>query len=120
MSEKRLSPRDEALKYLEKHRISKLMDFLGAKLAYFQPEDVNAFLKAELENIEDARTKGKKYTLYEEHDIIALFSSFDITQRGYLTLQQYEKGWSTEYSFIIESFFHSIICSFIGIRDIKT
>jgi non-homologous end joining protein Ku len=92
MAEKTLSPQEEALKYLEKHRIPKLMDFIGAKLAYFQPEDVNAFLKAELQNIVDAKANGKKYTLYEENDIIALFASFDITQRGYLTQQQYEKG----------------------------
>lgn len=87
-----MTPQEEALKYLEKHRMIKLFDFLGAKIASQQPDDVNGFLKEEIQRIIEAKANGKKYTIFDEVDVNALFASFDITQRGYLTQLQYEKG----------------------------
>ena len=41
-------PRGEALSYLEQHKLLRLFNILGAKLACDKPEDPNAYLLAEL------------------------------------------------------------------------
>ena len=48
--------RADALKYLEKHKILKLFDILGAKLVKRKPAFPNEFLISELETILEART----------------------------------------------------------------
>ena len=48
--------RADALKYLEKHKIIKLFDILGAKLVKRKPAFPNEFLISELETILEART----------------------------------------------------------------
>lgn len=47
----------------------------------------------ELQKIHDLKSQGKKYTIYDEENIASLFLAFDLTHRGYLTPQQYEKGY---------------------------
>ena len=85
-------PRQQAMDYLEKHKLYKLFDILGAKLAFTKPDDPNEFLKAEIQSILDLKAAGQKYSIFKEVDIEALFSTFDLTQRGYITPLQYEKG----------------------------
>ena len=48
--------RADAMKYLEKHKILKLFDILGAKLVKRKPTFPNEFLVSELETILEAKT----------------------------------------------------------------
>lgn len=48
--------RAEAMKYLERHRILKLFDLLGAKLVKRKPDNPNEFLVSELEKILESKT----------------------------------------------------------------
>lgn len=84
--------RAEALKYLEKHNILKLFDYLGAKLAKDKPDDPNEFLATEIEKIIEAKSSGEVVTLFTENDIGMMFSIFDITGKGYVSQEQYSKA----------------------------
>ena len=85
-------PHELALTYLNENNLIKLFDILGAKLAFDQPDDPNEYLVKELRRIEDLKKRGKKYTLFEEKDVEAMFLSFDLTQRGFVTKDQYLQG----------------------------
>jgi hypothetical protein len=85
-------PHEEALEYLQHHNLIKLFEILGAKIAYQKPADANAFLVSEIKLIKALKNEGRKYALFDETDIEAIFSSFDLTRRGYITKAQYEKG----------------------------
>ncbi len=86
------SPRDQANQYLEKHNIHRLFSLLGAKLAVAQPEDINEFLLKELQSIQSEREKGadgERYSLFTPTDVDAIFTAFDLTNKGYITHDQY-------------------------------
>eukprot|EP01036_Dinobryon_divergens_P025902 gene25902-34495_t len=84
--------RADAMKYLEKHKILKLFDILGAKLVKRKPTFPNEFLVSELETILEAKTMSNPVTLFAESDLEIMFSIFDITNRGYITQTQYAKA----------------------------
>jgi histidyl-tRNA synthetase len=84
--------RAEAMEYLEKHKIIRLFDLLGAKLAHARPEDPNEFLVNELTRIQSLVNRQQPVTLFSEKDIENLFAVFDITGRGYITQLQYLRG----------------------------
>jgi hypothetical protein len=46
-----INQRAEALNYLNKHKVIKLFDYLGAEVARAKPDDPNEFLKNELQKI---------------------------------------------------------------------
>lgn len=52
-------PRGEALAYLEQHKLLRLFNILGAKLACEKPEDPNAFLLAELSKAAVMSSRGQ-------------------------------------------------------------
>eukprot|EP00981_Chlorochromonas_danica_P009712 scaffold2799_cov159-Ochromonas_danica.AAC.29 len=85
-------PRQEAISYMEQKNVFKLFDFLGAQLAKEKPEDPNDFLLSELRRIARLKEAGKPVTLFSKEDIDIMFTTFDITNRGYVTAQQYEKA----------------------------
>ena len=82
-------PRAEAMEYLNQHKVIRLFEILGAKLAYLKPEDPNGFLAAELSKISAMQSRGQPVTIFSEQDLDVMFTVFDITNRGYLTQQQY-------------------------------
>jgi hypothetical protein len=84
--------RAEALAYLKKHDLLKLFDHLGAKLAKSKPDDPNSFLLAELDQLVEARNNKEVVTLFTEQDIEIMFSMFDLTNKGFVTKEQYLKA----------------------------
>jgi hypothetical protein len=86
-------PRVETMKYFEQHQVLQIFDYLGSKLASEKPADPNTFLLNEITKINAARTRGQKVALFTEKDVRALFSVFDLTNRGYLTKEQYLRGF---------------------------
>jgi hypothetical protein len=87
-----VNQRAEALAYLKKHDLLKLFDHLGAKLAKGKPDNPNAFLLAELDQLVEARNNKEVVTLFTEQDIEIMFSMFDLTNKGYVTKEQYLKA----------------------------
>ena len=65
------------------------LKMLGTKLAHKKPSDPNAFLISELTKMSEMKKAGTPITLFEESDIITMFSVFDITGRGYVDHTQY-------------------------------
>ena len=84
--------RAEARTYLQKHDMVKLFDYLGAKLAKIKPDDPNAFLLSELEQIIESKSSKEPVVLFTEQDIALMFSMFDLTKKGHVTTEQYLKA----------------------------
>lgn len=87
-----IDPRVETLAYFEQHKILQIFEYLGSKLASERPSDPNSFLVTEISKILAARTRNQKITVFNEKDIISLFSVFDLTNRGYLSKDQFLRG----------------------------
>jgi hypothetical protein len=92
MSEEIRDQRKEATEYLEKHKLIKLFEILGSKLATEKPANANAFLLEEISKAQVMSQRGQPYTLFQEKDIEVMFRVFDITTRGYLDQEQYLKA----------------------------
>lgn len=61
-------------------------------MASEKPTDPNAFLIQEISKILAARSRDQKVSTFNEKDINSLFSVFDLTNRGYLTKDQYNQA----------------------------
>ena len=85
-------PRLESLAYLEKHKLMRLFDILGAKLVYDKPDDPNAYLLTELNKIVGMVSRKQPVLLFSEQDINTMFTVFDITNKGHLNQAQYTKA----------------------------
>lgn len=82
-------PRKEALEYLESHKLLRLFDVLGAKLAVAKPDNPNAFLLTELNKISALVARDQPVTIFSEQDLEIMFSVYDITKRGWVSQAQY-------------------------------
>ena len=87
-----IDQRKEAITYLNEHKVLKLFEILGARLAKDKPDDPNAYIIDELEKITQLKTKGVPVTLFSEQDVEMMFKVFDLTNRGYITQEQYLKA----------------------------
>ena len=87
-----MDPRAEAYEYLEKHKLMRLFDILGAKVVYDKPDDVNAYLVSELNKVLGMVARKQPVLLFSEQDINTMFTVFDITNKGYLNQAQYTKA----------------------------
>eukprot|EP01031_Cornospumella_fuschlensis_P037720 gene37720-45824_t len=85
-------PRKDAVEYMEQKNVFKLFDILGAQLAREKPENPNEFLVSELKRIAKLKESGKPVTLFTKEDVDTMFTTFDVTNRGYVTPQQYRKA----------------------------
>lgn len=95
MSSTIADPRADAMKYLNEHKVLRLFDILGAKIAYLKPEDPNAFIVSELNKISAMMSRNQHVTLFTEQDLEIMYGVFDITSRGFLTQDQYTSGKRT-------------------------
>ena len=84
--------RAEAREYLEENQVLKLFDYLGAKIAKDKPDDPNEYLLSQIANIINIKADGGKVSLFSEQEIEVMFSIFDLTNRGYVTKEQYLKA----------------------------
>lgn len=57
-----------------------------------KPDEPNEFLLNELRRIQQMKANNEPITLFNEADLINMFSIFDITGRGYITQLQYARG----------------------------
>jgi Ca2+-binding EF-hand superfamily protein len=77
------------MEYFDKHKILQTFEYLGSQLASERPTDPNAFLVQEISKILAARSRDQKVSSFNEKDVNSLFAVFDLTNRGYLTKDQY-------------------------------
>eukprot|EP01040_Poterioochromonas_malhamensis_P024042 gene24042-29656_t len=92
MSKTIVDPRAEAMKYLNQHKLLALFDILGARLAKEKPQHPNDFISEELGRIAQLKASGQPVTLFSKEDVETLFSTFDITGKGFVSPLQYRKA----------------------------
>ena len=79
-------PRGDALAYLEQHKLLRLFNILGAKLACEKPEDPNAFLLAELSKASVMAARGQPVRSCSSEPFVLL--SFLLGSSSSLSLTQ--------------------------------
>lgn len=85
----------EAAEYLEKHKILKFFESLTAALVYERPDDLKAFARQFIENLQKAKTDPdvvEPPRLIDDSNLESIFGMLDITKKGCISLVQYTKA----------------------------
>mmetsp|Transcript_4948 Transcript_4948/g.9445 ORF Transcript_4948/g.9445 Transcript_4948/m.9445 type:complete len:125 (-) Transcript_4948:42-416(-) len=85
-------PRADANAYLKEKKVLELFHDLGTKLVYSKPEDPNAFLLKVLSEIQEGDAAGAPTTFFTSKDVSTMFSMFDPTGKGTITMVQYKNA----------------------------
>ncbi|EGF78746.1 hypothetical protein BATDEDRAFT_90541 [Batrachochytrium dendrobatidis JAM81] len=86
---------DEARQYLEKHRILEIVQQLTTSLLIEKPVNPQEFMIRKLEAMRVARARNQNHVLFTRANIVALYKIFDITGRGYISIEQYREAMMT-------------------------
>ncbi|KAH6567239.1 hypothetical protein BASA50_000522 [Batrachochytrium salamandrivorans] len=85
----------DARLYLEKHHILDIVQQLTTELLVERPEHPQEFMVRRLEAMRVARTRNQNHILFSRENAAALYKIFDITGRGYITIEQYREAMMT-------------------------
>ncbi|XP_059568777.1 EF-hand calcium-binding domain-containing protein 10 [Myotis daubentonii] len=86
----------QARKYLEKHRIMELLNYLTSSLLFFQPSKPREYLISLLERLRIAKETGVSFPFFMDHsNIVAMFEMMDSAHRGTISFVQYKGALET-------------------------
>ncbi|XP_064417527.1 EF-hand calcium-binding domain-containing protein 10 isoform X2 [Latimeria chalumnae] len=86
----------DAVHYLQEHKITELMNNLTSLLLYHRPEKPRDFLISELKKLKIARVRNMDFPcLFDESNLDAIFGILDPTHQGYITVAQYKEALKT-------------------------
>uniref|UniRef100_K3WBI5 EF-hand domain-containing protein n=1 Tax=Globisporangium ultimum (strain ATCC 200006 / CBS 805.95 / DAOM BR144) TaxID=431595 RepID=K3WBI5_GLOUD len=85
-------PKVRADLYTQTHGIKELFEGMGTLLLFHRPENPRQFLAQHLAEIQRAKQSQVHVPFFEEHDLEAMFAAFDVTDRGYITPEQYDQA----------------------------
>lgn len=84
-------PAETAKEYLLKHRVMALFEMMTAALLYYKPDDPKEFLVDSLVKLKS----GSGEPFFLDNDLKTMFSMFDITGRGTITIEQCNAAMAT-------------------------
>lgn len=81
----------EAVEYLQKHKIPKLLENLTAALVFHRPDDPRAFVKDHIEQLLKAKTDPTQSppVFVDESNVQSVFGMMDLAGNGSVTREQY-------------------------------
>eukprot|EP00049_Salpingoeca_infusionum_P013834 m.258107 g.258107 ORF g.258107 m.258107 type:complete len:138 (-) comp15536_c3_seq1:6381-6794(-) len=91
----------QALEYLKEHNIPEMFENMTAQLVFQRPENPRQFLTEYIEKLQAQQAKvddgqapdiSALPVLFSDDNAAAVFRLFDVTGRGWITLEQYKKG----------------------------
>lgn len=84
----------DALAYLTEHKIPQLFEHFTARIVYHRPSDPKAFIKDHLRCLKESRDKSEdtQPSLFNDSNLISIFSMLDIRNSGYITKSQYNEA----------------------------
>ncbi|XP_048739759.2 EF-hand calcium-binding domain-containing protein 10-like [Ostrea edulis] len=86
----------EAREYLEQHRVLELFNNMTAQLIYKRPENPKKYMIDLLEKLQRSRATKHDYPcLFDDTNIQSVYNMLDPTNRGFITLQQYQEAMTT-------------------------
>ncbi|XP_016060247.1 PREDICTED: EF-hand calcium-binding domain-containing protein 10-like [Miniopterus natalensis] len=86
----------QARKYLEKHRIMELLNYLTSNLLFFQPHKPREYLISLLERLRIAKITGVAFPFFMDHtNIAAMFEMMDSSNKGTISFVQYKQALDT-------------------------
>ncbi|XP_074050059.1 EF-hand calcium-binding domain-containing protein 10 isoform X1 [Macrotis lagotis] len=82
-----------ALKYLEKHKVADLLVSITSSLLFFRPEKPREFLLNILTRIKVAKITAVDFpTLMDDSNLISMFEIMDPANQGFITPVQYKEA----------------------------
>ena len=81
----------EAVEYLQKHKIPKLLENLTAALVFHRPEDPRAFTKDYVQDLLKAKTDPTQSppVFVDDSNVQSVFGMLDLASNGSITREQY-------------------------------
>jgi len=82
--------------YVQKHRIPELFENMTAALIHAQPENAKKFMLHYLETLKKYKDERGDYpAMFTDSNISSVFGLLDVTNKGYITLDQYRAALKT-------------------------
>ncbi|KAJ3041207.1 EF-hand calcium-binding domain-containing protein 10 [Rhizophlyctis rosea] len=82
----------EATDYLTKHRVPHILQMLTSAVLFERPDDPKEFMVRKLEEMRNAKARGQSLVLFSRDNLLSLFRIFDVTGKGYISLEQYQEA----------------------------
>ena len=81
----------EAVKYLKQHKIPKLLENLTAALVFHRPEDLRAFIRDYVEQLQKAKSDPTQTPpmFIDDSNVRSVFRMMDLAGNGSVTREQY-------------------------------
>lgn len=89
--------RQDALEYMDEHKIPELFEQVTAALVYHRPDNPKEFLIEHLSQLEKARDNPGECeppSLFDEQNLLSVFKMLDVPGKGYISLTQYNEAMS--------------------------
>ncbi|EQC37226.1 hypothetical protein SDRG_05451 [Saprolegnia diclina VS20] len=85
-------PREKAEKYLKANKIHVILQEICTNMMYIRPTNPREFMVQQLNLIRHARENRTAMTFFTETDLATMFSMFDTTSQGTISLVQYDQA----------------------------
>ncbi|ESO95707.1 hypothetical protein LOTGIDRAFT_203816 [Lottia gigantea] len=87
---------NDAVNYLDKHKIMELFNNLTSQLIYQRPDDPKKFMIENLEKLQKSKqSKVHCNNLFDDSNIRSVFGMLDPTGKGHITVKQYREAMET-------------------------
>ncbi|KAG7395644.1 EF-hand calcium-binding domain-containing protein 10 [Phytophthora boehmeriae] len=85
-------PKVRAEMYMASHGVNELFEGLGTLLLYHRPQNPREFLVQHLQELRQAKLTQTPMPFFDEQDLKAMFTAFDIKEQGTITPDQYSQA----------------------------
>ncbi|KAH3821003.1 EF-hand calcium-binding domain-containing protein 10-like [Dreissena polymorpha] len=87
---------EETRTYLQDHKILELFNNMTSQLIFHRPADPKKFMIETMERLQKSQATKRDYPcLFDDSNIQSVYGMLDPTNRGYITLQQYNEALET-------------------------
>ncbi|KAF0684908.1 Aste57867_23152 [Aphanomyces stellatus] len=85
-------PKDVATQYLQANKLNEVFQELCTLIMYRRPANPREFIIQQLQIMHAARECRSATSFFNETDLSTMFSMFDVTNQGTISIAQYDQG----------------------------
>ncbi|KAI8905631.1 hypothetical protein EDD86DRAFT_241515 [Gorgonomyces haynaldii] len=86
---------NDSKEYLERFKIVDVIQQLTLSCLIEQPGNPREFMAKKLEAIRTSRARSQNHVVFTRENLVAVFRCFDVTGKGYISLEQYKEAMET-------------------------
>ncbi|KAF0733894.1 hypothetical protein LEN26_000598 [Aphanomyces euteiches] len=85
-------PKEAATQYVQANKLNEVFQELCTLIMHRRPTNLREFIIQQLEIMRSARECRSAPSFFTESDLGAMFSMFDVTNQGSISIAQYDQG----------------------------